>query len=100
MNCKDCPKRDTCTEPCEAMQAELDQVTACQKEAPVGNLEQGCTDYNSPWSGGPAIQLTPREKEIFTFLALGMTRQDISHLLNISNDSIRTHIKNARKKYQ
>jgi len=82
------------------MQVELDKVTSCQKEVPVGNLEQGYTDYNSPWSGGPAIQLTPREKEIFTFLALGMTRQDISHLLNISNDSIRTHIKNARKKYQ
>lgn len=100
MNCKDCPKRDTCTEPCEAMQAELDKLTSCQKEVPVGNLEQGYTDYGSPWSGSPAVQLTPRERGILTLLAQGFTRQDACELLNITRSTLRWHLANARKKHK
>lgn len=43
-------------------------------------------------------ELTPREREVVSLLALGNTSSDIAELLVISNDTVRTHVRNAMAK--
>jgi len=44
--------------------------------------------------GGPA-ELTPRQREIVRFVALGSTGPEIAAELQISHDTVRTHVRNA-----
>jgi len=49
----------------------------------------------------PAVQLgelTPREREVLSLVALGNTSSEIAELLVISNDTVRTHVRNAMAK--
>lgn len=45
-----------------------------------------------------AIKLTMREIEILTWAAKGKSRWEIGVILNISEDTVRAHLENARKK--
>ncbi len=43
-------------------------------------------------------ELTPREREIVSLVALGNTSSEIAELLVISNETVRTHVRNAMAK--
>lgn len=43
-------------------------------------------------------ELTPREREILTLVALGNTSMQIAESLVISNETVRTHVRNAMAK--
>jgi len=45
-----------------------------------------------------AIRLTPRELEILTWAAKGKSRWEISIILSISEDTVRAHLENVRRK--
>lgn len=45
-----------------------------------------------------AIRLTPRELEILTWAAKGKSRWEIGVILNISEDTVKTHLENTRSK--
>ncbi len=42
--------------------------------------------------------LTPREREVLTLVAEGLSTAQIAEVLGISTQTVRTHIKNIRKK--
>jgi len=45
-----------------------------------------------------AIRLTPRELEILTWSAKGKSRWEIGVILGISDDTVKTHLENTRRK--
>ncbi len=45
-----------------------------------------------------AIKLTPREVEVLTWSAKGKSRWEISVILSISEDTVRAHLENTRRK--
>lgn len=47
---------------------------------------------------GSAQSLSPREREIVHFVALGLTGPEIADELNISHDTVRTHVRNSMTK--
>jgi DNA-binding NarL/FixJ family response regulator len=81
------------------MQAELDKLTSCQKEVPVGNLEQGYTDYGSPWASSKVSILTTREGEIVTLLGRGLNNNDVCQVLDMKKNTLRQHLFRIRKKH-
>jgi DNA-binding CsgD family transcriptional regulator len=44
------------------------------------------------------VPLTPREREIVTLLALGLTGEEIAEKLVISPETVRIHVRNARRR--
>jgi NarL family two-component system response regulator LiaR len=44
------------------------------------------------------IELTPREKEILTFLVEGKTNQQIADDLKLSSDTVKSHLQNINNK--
>jgi PAS domain S-box-containing protein len=53
---------------------------------------------NRPGLGAP--RLTPREREVFSMLAAGLTAREIGEQLGISRDTVRTHVANGTTKLQ
>ena len=47
---------------------------------------------------GPGARLTPREHEVITLLALGLTSGEIAEKLVISPETVRIHVRNARRR--
>jgi DNA-binding CsgD family transcriptional regulator len=45
-----------------------------------------------------ALALTPREREVMTMLALGDTGAEIAEKLFISPETVRIHVRNARRR--
>jgi PAS domain S-box-containing protein len=54
----------------------------------------------TPPENAPREQLTPREREIVTLIALGRETQDIAEELTISPETVRTHVRNAMAKLE
>ena len=46
----------------------------------------------------PASQLTTRERQILALLARGCSGRELAPRLNVSEDTVRTHIRNAMRK--
>jgi DNA-binding CsgD family transcriptional regulator len=44
------------------------------------------------------MNITPREKEVITWMADGKTAWEIAGILTLSEHTVRNHIENARKK--
>jgi PAS domain S-box-containing protein len=56
---------------------------------------------NGPESGDREArgqQLTPREREVITLLALGLTGAEIAERLVLSPETVRIHVRNARQR--
>lgn len=53
---------------------------------------------NSRAQGRRSRALSPREREVLTFLARGLTGEQIAERLVLSPETVRTHIRNAREK--
>ena len=51
-----------------------------------------------PATPGPAIELTPREREVIAHVAEGRTNNEIGRLLGISSHTVRKHLENAYEK--
>jgi DNA-binding CsgD family transcriptional regulator len=67
--------------------------------------EQDALDWllEEPLAGvdgaGPAhSRITPREREVITLLALGLTGEEIARKLVISPETVRIHVRNARRR--
>lgn len=43
-------------------------------------------------------KLSPRETEIAALLSRGKSQKEIAHILGISYHTVRTHVKNARRR--
>jgi DNA-binding NarL/FixJ family response regulator len=48
----------------------------------------------APETAGESL-LTPREREVFRLLALGLSGKDIARQLFLSPDTVRTHVQNG-----
>ena len=49
-------------------------------------------------SAGESSPLTPREREVVTLLATGLTGEQIAERLFLSSETVRTHVKNAMQR--
>jgi PAS domain S-box-containing protein len=49
-------------------------------------------------NGGAAVKLTPREREVVGLLAIGRTGEEIAEELVISPETVRIHVRNARRR--
>src|SRR5215212_2462105 len=54
----------------------------------------------SPRATAQLPQLSPREKEIMHLMAEGMTAEQIANQLNVSVETVRTHVRNVIRKLQ
>ena len=54
----------------------------------------------SPRATAQLPQLSPREKEIMHLMAEGMTAEQIGNQLNVSVETVRTHVRNVIRKLQ
>ena len=52
----------------------------------------------NPEEGGPARELSVREREIVHLVALGQSGPEIAEELGIAHDTVRTHVRNAMTK--
>ncbi len=43
----------------------------------------------------PSEPLTPRENEVLTLTAYGKTRSEIGHILEVSEETVKTHLEHA-----
>jgi len=64
------------------------------------NLTVGYTDVDQNGQKGPSVSLTPREKEVLQFIAEGKGNKEISDLLCISTETVKSHVKNIFKKLE
>ena len=62
------------------------------------NLTVGYTDVDQKGQRGLSIYLTRREKEVLQFIAEGKGNKEISNLLCISTETVKSHVKNIFKK--
>jgi DNA-binding CsgD family transcriptional regulator len=53
----------------------------------------------APWSFSLPVDLTQRERECLTLVALGKTDWEIGHLLNLSELTVHTHIEHAKQRF-
>ena len=51
----------------------------------------------TPVSPPSKPRLTPREREVVTLLARGLTGEEIAETLSLSSETVRTHLRNAMK---
>lgn len=66
------------------------------------NRKVGCTTWTGVWftaistsRGGPVTGLSPRQIEVVTLLAQGLTNQQIAKRLCISVDTVKKHLTQA-----
>jgi PAS domain S-box-containing protein len=52
----------------------------------------------SPAAGVAGQRLSPRERQVMSHLAAGATGREIAELLDISPETVRNHVRNAREK--
>jgi DNA-binding NarL/FixJ family response regulator len=64
------------------------------------NLTVGYTDVGQNGQKGSSISLTRREKEVLQFIAEGKGNKEISDLLCISTETVKSHVKNIFKKLE
>jgi len=97
MLCQECPKKSECVELCTEAELYVDQDHVGRDELPMEDMgDVDClVDWPEPLE---TVHLTPREKEICTLLGRGLDRNDISELLGITRETVRSHIRNLRKK--
>jgi DNA-binding NarL/FixJ family response regulator len=62
------------------------------------NLTVGYTDVDQKGQDGLSAYLTRREKEVLQFIAEGKGNKEISVLLCISTETVKSHVKNIFKK--
>lgn len=65
-------------------------------ESILGELRDGGS--GSPPVSDPTLQLTPREKTIVDALRTGKQNKQISYILNLSENTVRVHLRNIMKK--
>jgi len=64
------------------------------------NLTRGYTDSDQEGLKGPKAYLTQREKEVLQLIAEGKGNKEISDLLCISIETVKSHVKNIFKKLE
>jgi DNA-binding NarL/FixJ family response regulator len=64
-------------------------------ESILGDLKEG---NSPPLLADPALQLTAREKTIVEALRTGKQNKQISYFLNLSENTVRVHLRNIMKK--
>jgi len=94
MLCNECPKRAVCSSLCPEAELYASQDEVAQRELPVG-----LPKYSVKIQWGVSIHLTKMEREILTLLARGLSREDICKTLDISRNTLRVHLRNAKKKH-
>jgi LuxR family quorum sensing-dependent transcriptional regulator len=57
-----------------------------------------CVTYSHDHIPAPRERLTSREIEIMTWTARGKTQWEVAALLSISEETVKRHIRNARRK--
>ncbi len=76
----------------EEMKRQLSDVTLAVREEPsLGQLPAG---------ENPADSLTPREREFLSLVAYGETNKEIARILNISEQTAATHVRNILSKLE
>ena len=64
-------------------------------DAPEDATERSAAGDRKKRGGG---RLTPREREVITLLALGLTSGEVAERLVISPETVRIHVRNARRR--
>ena len=61
-------------------------------------LDEGADGHESRGSDASGHELTPREREVITLLALGLSGAEIAERLVLSPETVRIHVRNARQR--
>jgi DNA-binding CsgD family transcriptional regulator len=85
---------------CQSICPELEFHLKNDIEVPQRELTIGQPIYGHDIAWPPSSCLTMKEREIFTLLSRGMTRDDVCHIMNITKENLRRHIANGNKKYR
>ena len=100
--CSGCTKKRTCTELCPVAEEYVNQdyVPKAHDEDPCDQIGMDTTmvDYNWFNSIASSVHLTRRERQILRLLGLGLSRQDICYLLEISPHNLEQLIHLLKKK--
>lgn len=91
--CQDCPSKAICSCLCPEAELYVSQDEKPQRELTLKSPRFGKIEWPESYD------LTDTEKQILTLSARGFNRRDIAEMLNISRQSVRQHISNAKKKY-
>ncbi len=95
-DCHLCKQYMSCDAPCPKAEAYANKDVVNQKEETIG-IPVITRPPNLCVREG--ISLTAREHEIFTLLEIhGFSRQETAKYLKITMESLRTHLKNIRRK--
>jgi DNA-binding NarL/FixJ family response regulator len=95
MLCQDCPKKDLCVSLCPEAELIANQDEVKQHDSLLGLL---------PPKPFPKLKektyLTKREREIVTLLGMGLSREDVCKVLEITRVNLRNHLCRIKKKHQ
>jgi DNA-binding CsgD family transcriptional regulator len=94
MLCQECPSRSVCQSACPELELHLKEIEGSQRELPISNPRHG----KVPWPS--SIDLTPRENEILTLLALKLSNDEICKRLNITKGNLKFYRFQLKKKYK
>lgn len=113
--CRNCAKRDTCTQPCKWLRKQLKEVTRpASKHEILVDSDRMLQIWTSRSRNSLAMLqhakpipplemiysvLTPRQKQVVTLrYQRGMPEREIANRLNISRATVREHLMLSRRK--
>lgn len=96
MLCQECTKRHLCQSECPELSLHLKEIEKPQREITFGFLGN---PRKIPWASSNPVNLTKREQEILMLLGQGLSRRDVSEMLDITLNSVRVHLFNVKGKY-
>ena len=102
MLCNTCASRNSCATICNKCENYIDQDYVELKETPLANIEFAKHGDLSEWANNlvPNVHLTPTEKQILTLIGLGLTRDEVAQVLDITLLNVRVHLHNVKKKQE
>lgn len=76
----------------------IDQVILNQLVTGYTRLAQDCAAHNHSSANCESKDLTPREREVAKFLTLGLSNREISIRSHLSQDTVKSHLRNIYRK--
>jgi PAS domain S-box-containing protein len=76
----------------------LDEVEEADEVEQAEEAKEGADGVESRGNPARGQELTPREREVITLLALGLSGAEIAERLVLSPETVRIHVRNARQR--